>query len=139
MFNARMDIPIPRERLTIRFARSGGPGGQNVNKVETKAEIRFRLDEADWIPEDLRRRLRFVAAARINKDGELVISSSRFRSQARNLDDCFRKLRSELEEAGRVPKRRLPTRPGKASRRKRLEGKRRRGERKRERSWKPED
>lgn len=132
-------LEIPRDRLTIRFSRSGGPGGQNVNKVETKVEVRFRVDEADWIPERIRNRLRVVAAPRINREGELVVSSSRSRSQAQNLEDCLAKLRECLAEACKMPKRRVPTRPKRSSREKRLKQKKRRGAVKRERRWRGGD
>ena len=130
---------IPRDRLTIRFARSGGPGGQNVNKVETKAEVRLRLADADWIPPGARARLFATEAARINREGELVITSSRFRSQSRNLEDCIEKLSRLIEAASVRPRRRVATRPTRASREERLQAKRRRSERKGRRNWKGDD
>jgi len=125
---------IPRERLTIRFSRSGGPGGQNVNKVETKVEIRFRVADADWIPLEVRARLLMREASRITRDGEFVISSSRFRTRERNLEDGLEKLADVLSRAAIRPKRRKPTRPTAGSRARRGAEKRQRSERKRERS-----
>src|SRR5206468_6839096 len=87
-------MDIPRERLTIRFARSGGPGGQNVNKVETKAEVRFLLAEADWLPLSVRERLKQLFPGRLTQEGEIVLSSSRSRSQAQNLNDGIQKRRA---------------------------------------------
>jgi ribosome-associated protein len=130
-------MDIPREKLTIRFARSGGPGGQNVNKVETKVEVRFLLDEADWISPRIRGRLRQMARRRMNSEGELVIRSSRFRSQARNLEDCIAKLSALLEAARQVPKRRIATRPTKASRQRRMDSKKARSKTKAQRRWRP--
>jgi ribosome-associated protein len=129
---------IPRERLEFRFSRSGGPGGQNVNKVATKAELRFRLDEADWIPERVRARLRKLQARRINSDGDFVITSSRYRSQARNVEDCVEKLRACLVGASQQRKRRIPTTPSKGAKRRRMESKREQSERKSRRRWRPD-
>ncbi len=132
-------IPIPRERLTIRFARSGGPGGQNVNKVETKAEIRFVVVEADWIPERARSRLFAMCSNRLTKEGELIVSSSQHRTQAQNLDECFQKLADLLEEASRKPKRRIATRPTRGSKRRTARTKRHQSDKKRSRGWRGDD
>ncbi|HVR72765.1 MAG TPA: alternative ribosome rescue aminoacyl-tRNA hydrolase ArfB [Planctomycetota bacterium] len=131
-------MDLPRDRLTIRFSRSGGPGGQNVNKVETRVEVRFALDAADWIPTPVRARLRRLAAERINREGELIITSSRHRSQSRNIEDCLEKLKELIQAASRRPRKRIPTKPTGGARERRLEGKKQRGDTKRGRSWRPE-
>lgn len=132
-------IEIPRARLSVRFARSGGPGGQNVNKVETKAEIRFVVAEADWIPERARSRLSAMCSSRLTKQGELILGSSQHRTQAQNLEECFQKLADLLREANQKPKRRVATRPTRGSRRRTAETKRRQSEKKRSRGWRGDD
>lgn len=132
-------IPIPRNRLSIRFSRSGGPGGQNVNKVSTQVEIRFRLDAADWIPEAVRARLRSQQRRRVNRQGELVVVSSRTREQRRNLEDCLAKLSMWIEAARKVPTKRKQTRPTQASRERRRAQKRRQSELKKQRSRPSDD
>jgi protein subunit release factor B len=128
-------MEIPRHRLDIRFARSGGPGGQNVNKVESKVEIRFGVDAADWIPAATRERLKELQASRITNLGEFILSSTRHRSQAQNLEECLRKLADILRVASQRPKRRIKTRPTGASRQRRLVAKAQRSEKKQSRSW----
>jgi ribosome-associated protein len=120
------DIPV--NRLTVRFTRSGGPGGQNVNKVATRVEMRFVVDEADWIPAATRERFKTQQRRRINGEGEMVLFSSRYRVQHRNLEDCLEKLARWINLAAEVPKPRRPTRPTTSSRRKRVERKKQRGQ-----------
>jgi ribosome-associated protein len=134
-----MDIPIPRDRLTIRFSRSGGPGGQNVNKVSSRAEVRFALAEADWLPPPVRDRLRELFPTRITEGGDLRVVSDRFRDQKMNIDDCLERIAELLQAAARRPKRRVPTRPTRGSRQRRIEGKKARSEVKRRRSGPGED
>lgn len=126
-------MKIPRNRLQISFSRSGGPGGQNVNKVETRVEVRFRVADADWIPPETKARLRKREHRRINVDGELVLHESRHRSQTRNLEECIEKLESLLDAANRRPRRRIPTAPTRASRERRLSAKRKLADKKRNR------
>jgi len=128
-----MDLRIPLERVTVKTSRSGGPGGQNVNKVASRVEVRFTLDEADWIPAEVRSRLRELYPSRITVGGEFRVVSDRFRDQHRNLSDCLERIAGLLEAAAHRPRRRIATRPTRASRHRRLEAKRHRGETKRRR------
>ncbi len=119
-------IEIPRDRVQVKFSRSGGPGGQNVNKVETQVEIRIDLQDADWIPSRVLERMRVLYSGKITQSDELIIVSNRHREQRRNLEDCFEKLQSWLQEASKVPKKRRPTKPTQASKKRRLDQKRKR-------------
>lgn len=100
------DIYIPLDKVEFQFARSSGPGGQNVNKLNTKAEIRFNLTTADWIPEEVKERLREAQGNKISKNGEVIISSQEHRTQSKNKEDCISKLQEMLAEAYVEPKER---------------------------------
>ena len=126
-------IHIPLGELVFTFARSSGPGGQNVNKVNSKATLHWPTSSAS-LPDDVR--ARFVAAfgGQINKHGELVLQSQRFRDQERNIEDCLEKLRGMLQRVAPPPKRRKKTRPSRASKQRRLNDKKARSEVKSHRS-----
>ena len=115
---------IPESELTFTFARSGGPGGQNVNKVNTKAILRWDIAASDTLPPAVKARFVQRFGNRITEDGELVIASDRFRSQARNKTDCIDRLHAMVLEVLHPPKPRKATRPTKAAKKRRLEGKR---------------
>ncbi|XP_054833218.1 peptidyl-tRNA hydrolase ICT1, mitochondrial [Eublepharis macularius] len=100
----KKNVPdIPVDRLSVSYCRSSGPGGQNVNKVNTKAEIRFLLASADWIAEDVRQKMAVMHKNKISKSGELIITSEVSRYQMRNLADCLQKLRDLIAEATEKP------------------------------------
>ncbi|XP_036693869.1 peptidyl-tRNA hydrolase ICT1, mitochondrial isoform X3 [Balaenoptera musculus] len=96
------DIPI--DRLTISYCRSSGPGGQNVNKVNSKAEVRFHLASAEWIAEPVRRKMAVTHRNKVNRAGELILTSERSRYQSRNLADCLQKIRDMITEASQPAK-----------------------------------
>ncbi|XP_031147033.1 peptidyl-tRNA hydrolase ICT1, mitochondrial [Sander lucioperca] len=96
-------VHIPVDRLTVSYSRSSGPGGQHVNKVSTKAEVRFHVQTADWLPEDVRQNIFEKNKNRINKAGELLVTSELSRSQQRNLSDCIQKISAIIAEASEKP------------------------------------
>jgi ribosome-associated protein len=126
-------ITIPRSELRFTFVRSSGPGGQNVNKVASKAVLRWDVASSPSIPDDVRARLVVRAARQINDRGELVLTSQRYRDQARNIDDCLDKLRNLIASVSKPPRKRRKTKPSKASREVRLSEKRAASEKKRRR------
>ncbi|XP_065591655.1 large ribosomal subunit protein mL62 [Cyrtonyx montezumae] len=97
-------LSIPVDRLTISYSRSSGPGGQNVNKVNTKAEVRFHLASADWIPEAAREKMASMHRNKINRAGELIVNSEESRYQMRNLAICLEKIRVMVKAATEKPK-----------------------------------
>jgi ribosome-associated protein len=131
-------LAIPMREIGLRYTRSSGPGGQNVNKVASKAVLRFDLAASPSIPEPLRRRAMARLASRLTRDGALVLSSDAYRDQPRNRAAVLERLRTLLAEGVTVPKRRRPTAPSTASRERRLTAKRVRALRKRDRA-RPED
>jgi ribosome-associated protein len=122
-----MKIFIPFDRLTFKSTRSSGPGGQGVNKTESKVELRFHVLEADWIPPATKHRFSKLFSARINNEGELILSSEIHRSRKQNQEACLSKLASMLEEAQKIPKKRIKTKATRSSQRKRVESKKKRG------------
>lgn len=117
--------------------RAQGPGGQNVNKVATAAQLRFDLKSSPSLPEPVRRRAADLAGSRLTTEGEIVITASRHRTQQLNRDDALTRLSALLREALYPPKPRRPTRPTLASKRRRLEAKAQRGQTKQLRTGKP--
>ncbi|EEF51000.1 peptidyl-tRNA hydrolase ICT1, mitochondrial isoform X2 [Ricinus communis] len=94
---------ITLDHVTVSFARSGGPGGQNVNKVNTKVDMRFNVKDAYWLSDRIRDRIMQMEKNRINKDGEIVISSTKTRTQKGNIEDALAKLQAIIDAASYVP------------------------------------
>lgn len=109
------------------FVRSSGPGGQNVNKVATAAQLRYDLNQST-LPPEVKERLRHIAANKITTEGELVIEAKRFRTQEQNREDALNRLVELLQRAFEKPKPRRKTKPTAASQQKRLKQKKQRGE-----------
>lgn len=131
MIRVTPDISIREAELTLDFVRSSGPGGQNVNKVATAVQLRFDVLRSPSLAEEVRRRLVRIAGKRVSKQGVLLIDARRFRTQERNRQDAVDRLVQWIRRAAVKPKKRIKTRPSLSSRKRRLEGKRRRSETKR--------
>ena len=115
--------PVREEELEFRFFRAGGPGGQNVNKVETAVQLRFDAAGSPSLSDEVRERLIKLAGSRATKDGLVLITAQRFRTQELNRADAIERLYALIERAKHVPNTRRPTRPTKASKERRLAGK----------------
>jgi ribosome-associated protein len=117
-------LTIPGKEITLTAARSSGPGGQNVNKVSSKVTLRWSPGRCEKLDQAWRRRLQTRYAGRINRLGELVLHSEQFRDQSRNRADVRRKLVNLLLDCQNAPRKRIATRPSRASQRRRLDQKR---------------
>ncbi len=130
-------IDIPESELTERFLRADGPGGQHVNRTESAVELRFDVAHSPSLPEPVRARMLARRDRRLTDDGVMVIQARRFRDQARNRDDARARLVEIIRAALVPPKKRVATRPTRASKERRLAGKKQRGnvKRNRGRAW----
>ncbi len=123
-------LAIPDSEFTWTFVRSSGPGGQNVNKVNSKAVLRWRVTESTSLPAEVRARFLARHAKRLTAEGDLLIASQRYRDQGRNIADALEKLRIMVAESATRPKTRRPTKPSRASVERRIASKQARSRKK---------
>ncbi len=132
-------IAIDESELQVEFIRSAGPGGQNVNKVSTAAQLRFDVRNSPSLSEDIKERLIQLSGTRMTTEQVLIITARRHRTQVQNRQDAVQRLTELIEKAIHKPKKRHRTKPSLSSKIKRLETKRRRGEKKRSRGMPADD
>ena len=126
MIRVTPTISIDEREIEESFIRSSGPGGQNVNKLATAVQLRFDVRRSPALPDDVRARLERLAGRRLTRDGVLIITAQQYRTQERNRQDALDRLLAMIREAAVRPVPRRPTKPTAGSRKRRLEGKRRR-------------
>jgi len=136
---AAPSVRVPAWALRWRAVRSSGPGGQNVNKVASKVELRVAVACIAGLNQTTDARLRHLAGARLTNAGEIVLTADRSRDQGRNLIDAVERLQRLLEQAQAVPRTRHATRPGRRAVQRRIDGKRHNGARKQARSVRPDE
>lgn len=133
MLSIDPNIQIPLEEIEFSYARSGGPGGQNVNKVNSKAVLRWSVVTTPSLSEEVRGRFLNKFANRLTLEGELILTSQKYRDQARNVADCLEKLTEMISSVARRPIVRKPTKPTLGSKQRRVESKREQSQKKQQR------
>jgi ribosome-associated protein len=132
-------IIVPERELAWTAVRASGPGGQNVNKVSSKVELRFDFEASSALPASVKARLRALAERRLDAEGRILITSQVTRNQPQNLTDARQRLAELIAKALVVPKRRRPTRPSRAAKRARVNDKRVQSKKKQSRARKTSD
>ncbi len=132
-------LTIPDEEIKIEFVRASGPGGQNVNKVATAAQLRFDAANSPSLPEDVKERLLKLAGSRATSEGVIILEARQYRTQEQNRADALLRLAELIRQALKKPKIRRPTRAGTAARAARVASKRQRGQLKKIRQYNPEE
>jgi ribosome-associated protein len=139
MLEITPSLTIPDEEIKIEFVRASGPGGQNVNKVATAAQLRFDAAHSPNLPDDVKERLLKLAGARATNEGVIILDARQYRTQEQNRADALLRLAELIRQALKKPKIRRPTRPGTAARAARVSAKRQRGQIKKIRNYNPSD
>jgi ribosome-associated protein len=139
MIEITPSLSIDESEIQLDFVRSSGPGGQNVNKVATAAQLRFDVRGSPSLPEDVKARLETLSGNRMTTEGVLIIEASQYRTQEQNRADALLRLIDLIRQATHKPKPRKKTRPGAAAVAKRLDEKRRRAEIKSMRKYRPKE
>lgn len=138
MIDITPGVRIDESELRWRFIRGSGPGGQNVNKVATTAQLKWDAMASRTLPAAVKERLARLAGQRLTKDGQLLIEASEYRSQARNRDEALDRLVQLVRRAASPPKPRRPSKPSRSARARRLESKKRHSSKKRQRRFDPQ-
>lgn len=133
MLRVNHNIEIPETEFEFSFARSGGPGGQNVNKVNSKAVLHWDVKATQQLPPGVRQRFLAKYRNRITKEGALVLHSQKYRDQGRNVADCLERLRQMILSVVAPPIKRRPTKPSRGAQQRRLQNKKQNSEKKRSR------
>lgn len=133
MIDITSNIQLSEDELEFRFILASGPGGQNVNKVATAVQLRYDTVNSTALSKEVRARLLKLAGSRVTKEGELLITARRYRTQERNRQDAIDRLVALIQQAAVRPKPRLKRKPSKAAKKRRLDGKRRQAEKKNKR------